>query len=211
MVSRLERGDLAGMTLQSVDRIAVTLGASVFVQLRWQGEQLDRLIDAAHAALQQLVAEQLAALGWLVRVEVSFNHFGDRGRVDVLAFHPAQGIVLVVEIKSALGDLQETLGRLDVKVRVARHVARDLGWTNAAVVLPALVVGDSRAARRTVASHEALFERYDLRGRVAVAWLRRPTRERPRGILWFVARPDSHGTTVRRGQRAPERPGSRQM
>ena len=127
VVSRVERGDVAGMTLGSIDSIASALGASVHVQLRWQGEQLDRLIDAAHAAIQQSVAESLTALAWIVRVEVSFNHYGDRGRVDILAFHRLLRILLVVEIKSGLGDIQETIGRLDVKARLGPTIARDCG------------------------------------------------------------------------------------
>jgi transcriptional regulator with XRE-family HTH domain len=102
-VSRMERGELAGMTIVRVDKIATALGASVSVQVRWQGEQLDRLVDAAHGALQQAVAELLIGLGWLVRVEFSFNHYGDRGRVDVLAFHPLLRVLLIVEVKSGLG------------------------------------------------------------------------------------------------------------
>ena len=208
LVSRVERGDLTGVTLGSVDHIAAALGGSVHLQLRWQGEQLDRLIDAAHAAIQQAVARFLTSLGWTVRVEVSFNHYGDRGRVDVLAFHPTLRILLVVEIKSALGDLQETVGRLDVKVRVGPVIARDLGWDGVVAVVPALVIGDSRLARRTVKSHAAFFERYRLRGRAAVAWIRRPVAPMPSGLLWFANGPDSRQATIRRGKRASKRPDS---
>ena len=205
MISRAERGGVAGMTLQSIDRIAAALGASVLVMVRWQGEQLDRLMDAAHAALQETVAALLASLGWEVRVEVSFNQYGDRGRIDLVAYHPDLRILLVIEIKSALGDIQETLGRLDIKVRLARRIARDLGWTDVAAVIPALVIGDSRLARRTVGAHVALFARYAVRGRTALAWLRRPAPPMPTGLLWFANRPDSHGVTTRRPSRAPKR------
>src|SRR5688572_8593116 len=101
LVSRVERGDLAGVTVGTIDRMTTALGASVHLQVRWHGEQLDRLLDAAHAAIQQAVAQFLTEVGWTVRVEVSFNHYGDRGRVDVLAFHPILRILLVVEVKSA--------------------------------------------------------------------------------------------------------------
>lgn len=208
MISRAERGDLSGMTLGSIDRITAALGASVRVQVRWQGEQLDRLIDAAHAAIQDAVAESLTAMGWVVRVEASFNHFGDRGRVDIAAYHPRLRILLVVEIKSVLGDLQETVGRLDVKVRLGAQIARELGWNRVDSVIPALVIGDSRAARRAVATHAALFARHNARGRSALAWLRRPQEPLPTGLLWFARRPDSHQATVRRGQRAPKRSDS---
>lgn len=90
MISRTERGELRGMTFGSIDRIAEALGASVHVQLKWQGEQLDRLMDAAHAAIQQNIAGFLTSLGWIVRVEVSFNHYGDRRRVDTPGNHSAR-------------------------------------------------------------------------------------------------------------------------
>lgn len=186
-ISRLERGDLARMTLNDIDRVARALGASVHLQIRWRGEQLDRLIDAAHASIQQLIAETLTKLGWIVRVEVSFNHYGDRGRVDIVAFHPTVRVLLIVEIKSAIGDIQETLGRIDVKVRVARRIAAELGWTDITTVVPAIVIGDSRAARRVVLEHGSLFARFGVRGRNALAWVRRPTGPPPDGLLWFTA------------------------
>lgn len=208
-ISRIERGQLGGVTLETVEKVAMALGASVNLRVQWQGEQLDRLIDAAHAGLQESVAEVLSALGWLVRVEVSFNHFGDRGRVDLLAFHPLLRILIVLEIKSALGDLQDTLGRLDVTARLGRVVAREVGWTDIADVVPALVIGDSRAARRAVSAHGALFAQFSLRGRAALAWLRRPADPRPTGVLWFAERHDSRHVADRRARRPLEHRDSR--
>lgn len=209
MVSRAERGLLRAMTLRSIDRIAEALGASVQVTIRWHGEQLDRLIDAAHAALSQATAALLTSVGWQVRVETSFNHFGDRGRVDILAYHPGLETLMVIEVKSAIGDLQETLGRLDVKCRLARKVASGVGWTAISTVIPALVIGDSRRARRVVADHDALFARFSVRGRSAIAWVRHPAPPTPAGLLWFVKPPDSHPATIARGRRAPKRSASR--
>jgi transcriptional regulator with XRE-family HTH domain len=205
VVSRLERGQLSGLTLGTIDRVVRALEASVQLTLRWHGEQLDRLLDAAHAALQQAVGVLLTGLRWQVRVEVSFNHFGERGRIDLLAYDAARRILLVVEIKSAIGDLQETLGRLDIKVRVAMQVARDLGWTDVSAVLPVLVIADSRRARRVVADHDQLFNRFDVRGRTALAWLRKPSQPTPMGLLWFANGSDSSQLRVTRDRRAPKR------
>jgi transcriptional regulator with XRE-family HTH domain len=207
-ISRLERGRARGLPLGTLERIAEALGATVRVEVRWHGARLDRLLDAAHASVQQATADLLTAVGWIVRVEVSFNHYGDRGRIDILAHHPGLRVLLVVEIKSALGDLQDTLGRLGVKTRVGRHVARELGWTGAAAPVPVLVIGDSRRARRIVTSHEALFARYALRGRAAISWLRRPSEPMPSGLLWFANGPYSHGVTTRRGKRPAKPPDS---
>lgn len=83
-----------------------------------RGAQIGRQIDWRHAALVEAVVELLAPLGWEPTVEYSFNHYGDRGSVDVLAWHPETRALLVVEVKSDLRNLQETLHALDVKRRV---------------------------------------------------------------------------------------------
>ena len=200
-VSRIERGGLRGVPVGVVERLADALGASIELTVRWQGEQMDRLIDAGHARLQEQAAVLLASNGWLVRSEVSFNHFGDRGRVDVLAFHPSARTLIVVEVKTAIGDLQETLGRVDVKARLGATLAAAAGWDVPQAVVPALVIADRRAARRTVAQHETLFTRYSIRGRAAVAWIRHPRGPAPAGLLWFANLPNSHGVSVTRGRR----------
>jgi transcriptional regulator with XRE-family HTH domain len=195
-VSRVERGKVHGLTLRSVERMVAALGATTNLLARWEGAELDRTIDAAHAALQERVGSDLRSLGWLVRVEVSFNHFGDRGRVDVVACHPATRVVLVIEVKSAFGDLQETIGRLDVKVRLGASIAQSAGWSEVTAIVPVLAVADARSVRRIVRRHPALFERYQVRGRQVPAWLRRPTLPAPSGLLWYVPRPDSRAVTV---------------
>jgi transcriptional regulator with XRE-family HTH domain len=194
LISRMERGDLAGVPVGTLRRVATELDATVSVQIRWRGEELDRLVDAQHAKLQQAASELLLSLGWVVRIEVSFNHFGDRGRIDILAKHPVMRILLVLEVKTGLGDLQETLGRLDVKTRLGRRVALELGWSDVAAVVPVLVIGDTRTSRSVVARYDALFQRFSLRGRAAVAWLRRPRGEAPPGLLWFANGHDSRQT-----------------
>lgn len=201
-VSRLERGQIDGLTIGTLRHIAGALEASVHIEIRWRGEQLDRLIDAAHAAMQDEVARVLTSLGWLLRTEVSFNHYGDRGRVDILAYHPSTGIVLVIEIKSRLGDLQDTIGRLDVKVRLGPMLARQVGWQTPAAVIPALVIGEGSSARRLVTAHSALFARYTLRGRAALTWIRRPSvvPNGVSGLLWYQAAASSNGGTARTGR-----------
>jgi hypothetical protein len=37
---------------------------------------------------------------WQVVVEYTFNHYGDRGSVDVVAWHAGAGALLLVEVKS---------------------------------------------------------------------------------------------------------------
>ena len=176
------------------------LDATASLAVRWHGEELDRLFDAVHAAVVESAAEFLRSAGWVTRAEVSFNDYGDRGRVDLLAFHPGQRLMLVVEAKSAIGDLQETLGRLDVKWRLGKSLARSVGWGEVSTVLRVLVIADGRTARRVVGRHDAMLAGFPLRGRGARAWLRRPTLPAPvpGGLLWFASLPDAHHAGSRR-------------
>lgn len=87
-VGRIERGESRRLPADTFDRVAQAAGASLDLALRWKGEGLDRLLDEDHARLVELVVLKLQALGWEVAVEVSFSRFGERGSIDVLAFHP---------------------------------------------------------------------------------------------------------------------------
>lgn len=56
LISRIERGDIAGVPVGTLRRLAAELDGTLSMQLRWRGEELDRLVDAAHASLQQATA-----------------------------------------------------------------------------------------------------------------------------------------------------------
>ena len=120
-------------------------------------------------------------------VEHSFNHYGDRGRIDVLAHHPIARALVVVEIKTRIEDVGDILGRLDVKRRVAPILAREQRWPISAAV-PMLLILEQRTNRRRVATHTSAFAGYPMRAQAAAAWLRRPRGPAPAGILLF-ARP----------------------
>lgn len=199
-VQRIEHGAWANLGHEAVRRVADALGAHLRIVVTWNGEQLDRLLDAGHADLANAFAAMLRAAGWLVAVEVSFNHYGDRGRYDILAYHPASGVLLVVEIKTAIGDAQATLGSLDVKLRLAAATAREQGWSPPAAVVPALVIADDRQQHRLIARHAALFSRFELRGRGARAWLRRPDAA-VRGLLLFLPMTNAQVVSVRKAMR----------
>ena len=207
MISRLERGECDRMLFAAADKVAQALGARLVVYLSWQGEQLDRLVNAAHAELQNAVVNLLTAAGWLCAVEVSFNHYGDRGRYDILAYHAATGIVLVIEVKTAIGDVQATLGQLDIKRRHASAVARDRGW-NPRHVVTMLVIADERQQHRIITRHSGLFAQFALRSHSARGWLRHPTSDIGGMLIYLplidartvAARRSSRGTRLRAGK-----------
>jgi hypothetical protein len=176
-----------------VESILLALGARATLGVLWNGPELDRLLDAGHASLSAAVKRRLERWGWLVRVEVSFSRYGERGRIDLAAWHPLTRALVVIEVKTDLVDAQALLGGLDVKARLARHAVEPFGWEVSAVV-PAIVFAEDRTVRNRLARVEGLFDRYDFRGRAATAWLRRPAAA-PRGLLWFTA---THGYVVSR-------------
>ena len=156
VVCRIERGRADRVAVHTLVRVAAALDARIDVRLLWQGEGLDRLLDARHARLVDLVLEILASNAWEAATEVSFNIYGERGSIDILAYHPATGALLVIEIKSIVPDMQSMLTALDRKGRLASDVARERGWTVSSVSR-LLVLPNDRTARRRVDDHEATF------------------------------------------------------
>ncbi len=205
LIGLLERGHAEGLTVRGVRRIASALDVRLGWDAGYRGAELARLRDADHARLAELLTRRLEEFGWTVVPEASFNHFGDRGRVDLLAFHAATHTLLVIEIKTVITEIQALLGSLQVKERVAPNVARSLGWP-ATRAIPCLVVAESTTNRRHLAAHQRLFARLILRGKGAVAWLRRPDGA-PGGLLLFAKLPDRIGADARRAGRQRVRLG----
>ena len=173
-IARIETGHAERLTVRTLVRVTAALGATLSVRVLWHGEGLDRLLDAAHADLTERTLRLLADGGWQTATEVSFNVRGDRGSIDILAFHERTGSLLVIEIKSVVPDLQGTLGTLDRKARVAGDIAGERGW-QVRTVSRLLVLPDDRTARRRVGRHAATFSAA-LPGRTVAAhrWLAQP-------------------------------------
>lgn len=127
-----------------------------------------------------------------------------------MAFHPASGVLLIIEIKTVLWDVQALLGSLDVRVRVAPLVARQLGW-QPRIVVPVIVFGAATTVRRRLQDHAALFAPFELRGREAISWLRKPMIpiKPPTGAIILTQLPDvAVGDGRRAGRRRVRRPGA---
>ena len=155
-VSNLERGLSRSADVGRIEAVCLALGADLDVRVRWRGEGLDRLLDEGHATVVDRLVALLEQDGWQSWLEVTFNDYGDRGSIDVFAWHPVTRSLLVVEVKSVVPDAQGTLAPLDRKVRVAPKIARERGLDPASVSR-LLVVGDTSTNRRRIARFDALF------------------------------------------------------
>jgi transcriptional regulator with XRE-family HTH domain len=192
-VSNLECGRFGGFSVDTFCRVAGALDADVPMAPRWRGPKLERILDRRHALLQNRAAELVAGLGWEVRTELSFNHYGDRGSVDVLGWRPDRDSLLIVEIKTEIASLEETLRVLDMKSRVVPIIARrEHGWQPRCSAT-VLVMPDASTHRRLVERHSSLVSASLPERTWAVRhWLAEPSGQL-RGVL-FLANTGPRGT-----------------
>jgi transcriptional regulator with XRE-family HTH domain len=174
-VSLLECGRVSKLRVDVVMKIIGELGGNIDFVVRWQGGELDRLLNARHSALHESVARWFGDFaGWVIAPEVSFAIRGERGVIDVLAWHAATRTLLVIELKTDIVDINELMGTLDKKARLAPLVARERGW-DAVTVAVWVIVAEGVRNRRRVQSHVAtLRAALPSDGRSIDGWLRKP-------------------------------------
>ena len=202
LVSAIERGRVEPLTLKTLRSVAAALDATVAVEVRWRGGALDRLLDERHAFLSAAVASMLEARGWLVRPEVSYSVYGERGSIDLVAWHETTRSLLIVEVKTELTSIQVTLRKHDEKVRLGPRVVGDrFGWRTVAVS-GVLVLPATTSSHRHVQRHAAILDAaLPARTRAVQEWIRAPSGTLA-GIL-FV--PDVSHRGVKSGATTPHR------
>src|SRR4051812_37711957 len=129
VVSLIERGHLERVSVRAIRKVSRALEVSIAITVRMQHGELERLMNADHAALHNELARYLGGLpGWLQAPEVSFAIYGERGVIDILAFHAATQSLLVIELKTEVVSLEDLLTTMDVRMRHASAIARERGW-----------------------------------------------------------------------------------
>lgn len=206
-VSRLERGHPGTFRLDTIRAVARALDMRVDLVARWRAGDLDRLLNARHSALHDLVAtwfgDELPA--WVLAPEVSFNVYGERGIIDLVAWHPGRRALLVIELKTDIVDVNELLGTLDRKRRVAREAVRDRGWEPVTVSVW-LIVASSRTTRARLAAHRSVLRAALPAGvRAMRSWLTNPVAAVSGMSTWGTdgGRPLAPTRRVRRPRVAP--------
>jgi transcriptional regulator with XRE-family HTH domain len=203
---RVEPGHVEAMTLETLTRVAAALELRLDLVPRWRGGELDRLLNAGHSAMHEQLARLLRTRpSWLFAPEVSFSVYGERGIMDILAFHPARRALLVIELKTEIADVQQMLGTVDRYLRLAIRIAAERGW-RADKASCWVILRDTMTNRRRVAAHAAVLRAaFPRDGRVMRAWLHDPIFE-ARGLSFLS---DAHPGGVRakgRGVRRVRRP-----
>jgi transcriptional regulator with XRE-family HTH domain len=175
VISQIEVGRSDRITAERLIRVVAALGGYLSIRIQYQGEGLDRLRDRRHANLVDGMVERLRDDGWEVATEVSFNVFGERGSIDILAFEPSTGALLVIEVKTVVPDVGGMLATLDRKVRLAGEIAASRGWRVRSVGR-LLVLPEGTTARRRIEAHAATFDNaFPSRNVEVNRWLRAPS------------------------------------
>lgn len=200
VVSELEAGRIESHTIGALRRSVHAAGGMLRLQVDVPGGDRSRLLDADHARLQSAWAGQLERAGWEVVPEATFSVYGERGSIDLLAWHAPARVVLVVELKTVIVDAGDLRATLDRKARLAPILARERGW-QPGVVVPALIALEGTTVRRRLAEHAALFARLNVRGRDATRWLRAPVHRTPKGVLLLTKLPPARSGDRRRAGR----------
>ncbi len=181
----MERGHLESLSIRVIRRVGQELDVRVDLNARMRTGDLDRLVNAGHAQLHDWLATYLGTLpGWVHSHEVSFAIYGERGVIDILAFHQATGALLIIELKTELVSIEDLLTTMDVRMRLATQIAKGRGW-DANSVSSWVILADTPANRRRLSLHAATLRSvFPTDGRSMRGWLRQPQRSVRAISMW---------------------------
>lgn len=160
VVARQERGVVRSVA--NLERHAAALDLRLDLRLGGRSGGLVRLADDEHAAIVELLSRWFGDAGFVVEPEASFSEWGERGRIDLLAYDRRSRTLVIGEAKTLLLDLGELLGTTNVRERLAATIARRRGWIVEHVVT-LLAVADATANRSVVGRHSSLFASFTVR------------------------------------------------
>jgi transcriptional regulator with XRE-family HTH domain len=190
LVATVELGHLDTVSLRTLRRLTAALDVRLDLQPRWRGGELDRLLNSRHSALHESVARFFGTLpAWAFEPEVSFSIYGERGVVDILAWHAATRSLLVIELKTLIVDVQALVGDVDRKRRLAKRIASEHGWDALTVSSWVIVAKDATNQRRAAAHRTMLRAALPTDGRTMRGWLLKPTGAVRSLSLWTEDRP----------------------
>ena len=201
-ISRVERGHPETFSLTTIRRVAASLDIRVDLVPRWRAGDLDRLLNAKHSQLYELVARWFAKElpAWVLAPEVSYAIYGERGVVDIVAWHPGHRAILVIELKTDVVDVNQLIGKVGEKARLIRRTVRDRGW-DPLTASTWVIVASGRTNRGRLAAHQAVLRAaFPADGRGMRRWLADPVGSVAALSLWteLAARPLMPTRRVRR-------------
>lgn len=164
-IAKIERGR-ANPSVELLERIALVL--QLEIELVARAPVIiggDRQRDFVHARCSAHVDGRLRGEGWLTAREVEIVHGRSHGWIDLLAFDPKTGTLIVIEFKTRLDDLGAVERQLGWYERSAFEVATQLGWHPRRVVVWLLVLASEEVEGVLRANRELIARSFPIRAR----------------------------------------------
>lgn len=165
MVAGVECGS-ADASIETLDHIARALDGQLIVDLRLPSVigHADQL-DAAHARCVAAARRSLERRGYVCAVECEIVDGRLRGWIDLLAFDPASGRLLVIEVKTELRDVGGLQRQVGWYQRAAPAVARGLGWSVGTTIVVVVFLATDVNDAALVANRDTFSATFPLRGK----------------------------------------------
>jgi transcriptional regulator with XRE-family HTH domain len=174
-ISRFERGLPSGLDLGQIERLANALGgrARLMFEAPFLADR-ERQRERLHSRCQAAVASCLRSRGWITATEVEIDGSFGPGWIDVLAYHPAAGALLVIEIKTEIQDVGRIVRTLDWYERRAFTAARTRGWAVRATSSCLLVLSTEAVEVRLRENRAFIAEVFPSRARTLEQYVEDP-------------------------------------
>ena len=164
-IAKVERG-CANPSVELIERIAHVLELEIELVARAPviiGGGRQR--DFVHARCSAHVDGRLRGAGWLTAREVEIVHGRSHGWIDLLAFDPKTGTLIVIEFKTRLDDLGAVERQLGWYERSAFGIAAELGWHPRRVVVWLLVLASDEVEGVLRANRDLMARSFPIRAR----------------------------------------------
>jgi transcriptional regulator with XRE-family HTH domain len=170
LVSAIENGRLANLTFSTAARLLEAMGAALVIDASrpFLGDR-ERQHEPIHARCATHVARRLERSGWQVAPEVEVGGDRSRGWIDLLAYHPGNRVLLVIEIKTEIRDLGAIERSLGWYERESWAAARRLGWHPRQVMGNLILLATDANDERIRDNKDALGYGFPLRARALSA------------------------------------------
>ena len=154
----------ANPTLKVVERVGDALG----LELRIVGSPPtllgERQRELVHARCSGYVDRRLRSDGWLTLREVEVVHGRSHGWIDLLAFDPRTGRLVVVEIKTRIDDMGAIERHVGWYRRMAVPIARRDGWAVRETTAWLLLLASDEVDTSIAANRDVLRYAFPARG-----------------------------------------------
>ena len=125
--------------------------------------------DSVHARCSAYVDRRLQAAGWVTAREVEIVHGRSHGWIDLLAFDPRTGTLLIIEVKTRLDDLGALERQVGWYERMAWPAARRMGWRPRRTTSIVLALASDEVERVVRAHRDLMALAFPMRAAVLIA------------------------------------------